>query len=85
VAVVPRDELRGGDGAGALVAGDPESPVGRGADGVDDRVVAVEQLLARDVGADLDSAEEPEVRVLRGLLVDARDGFDLRVVRCSAA
>ena len=33
------------------------------------------------MAAELDAAEEAEARVLRGLLVDARDALDLRVVR----
>ena len=80
VAVVPGDELGGGDRPRAIVAGDPEPVVGGRADGVHDCVVAPEQLRGRHVGADLDTAEEAEVRVLRGLLVDARHRLDLRVV-----
>ena len=47
---------------------------------VDDRVVVLEQLLARDVLAEGDVAEEAKARVRGGLLVDARDRLDLRVV-----
>jgi hypothetical protein len=43
-------------------------------------VVALEQLGARDVLAQLHAAEEAEARLLGGLLVDARDRLDLRVV-----
>ena len=64
----------------AVLARDPEPVVVARADRVDDRVVALEQLPALDVGAELDAAEEAEARVLRGLLVDARDRLDLRVV-----
>ena len=46
VAVVPGDELGGGDRPRAVVAGDSQPVVGRRADRVDDRVVALEQLLA---------------------------------------
>ena len=52
----------------------------RRAGGVDDRVVVGEQLLARDVLAEGDVAEEAKARMRGGLLVDARDGLDLGVV-----
>ena len=84
VAVVPGDELRGRVRAGAVLARDAEAVVGRGADRVDDGVVALQQVLAGDVRAELDAAEEAEARVLGGLLVDARDALDLRVVRRDA-
>ena len=60
--------------------GMPERPVDGRAGRVDDRVVVREQLLAGDVLAELDVAEEAEARVRGGLLVDAGDGLDLRVV-----
>jgi hypothetical protein len=44
-------------------------------------VIALQQLFAGDVGAQLDAAEEAEVGMLRGLVVHARDGLDLRMVR----
>jgi hypothetical protein len=62
------------------VAADSERPVGRGAGGVDDRVVVREQVLARDVLAERDVAVVAEAGVRGGLLVDARDGLDLGVV-----
>ena len=65
VAVVPGDELGGRPRAGQVLAGDPEPPVGLRADRVDDRVVEREQLLVRDVAADLDVAEEAEARAAR--------------------
>ena len=80
VAVVPGDERRGRPRAGQVLAGDAEPPVGLRADGVDDRVVEREQLLVRDVAADLDVAEEAEARPRRGLLERARDGLDVLVV-----
>ena len=60
--------------------GDAEAVVERRADRVDDRVVALEQLLARDVGAELDAAEEAKARLRSGPLIDARDRLDLRMV-----
>ena len=61
----------------------PGMPSGRSADGaggVDDRVVALGELGARDVTPELDAAEEAEARVRGDLLEHARDGLDLRVV-----
>ena len=80
VGVVPGDELGGRVGAGQVLAGDPELAVGRGAVGVDHRVVALGELGDADVAADLDVAEEPEALAGRGLLVDADHLLDLRVV-----
>ena len=80
VAVVPGDELGGGDRPRAVVARDSQPVVGRRADRVDDRVVALEQVLRRHVGAELDAAEEAEARMLRRLVVHPRDRLDLRVV-----
>jgi hypothetical protein len=84
VAVVPGDEVGGRVGAGEVLARDPEPVVLRRPDRIDDRVVVPEQLLARDVGAELDAAEVAEGRVGRRLLVDPGDGLDLRVVRGDA-
>ena len=80
VAVVPADELGGGVRAGEVFAGDAEGTVDGRAGGVDDRVVVGEQVLARDVHAEVDVAEEAEARVGGGLLVDAGDGLDLGMV-----
>ena len=80
MAVVPGDEFGCGPGAGQILAGDPELPVGLGADGVDDCVVEPAQFLVRDVLADLDVAEEAEARLRRRLLEGARDGLDVRMV-----
>ena len=55
-----------------------------GADRVDDDVVTLEQLGAGDVLAERDAAEEAEVLVRGGLLIDARHVLDLRVVRGDA-
>ena len=80
VAVVPGDELGGGEGAGEILAGNPQPPVGLRADRVDHGVVEAGELLVGDVPADLDVAEEAEARLLRGLLERPRDGLDLRVI-----
>ena len=81
VAVVPGHELERAVAAGPVLAGDAELVVGRGADRVEHDVVAVEQVLAAHVAAELDAPVEAEAGVLRGLLVDARDALDLGVIR----
>ena len=80
MAVVPADELGRGVRAGEVFAGDAERTVDGRAGGVDDRVVVVEEILARDVLAEGDVAEEAEAGMGGGLLVDAGDGLDLGVV-----
>ncbi len=80
VAVVPADEVGRGPTAGERFTGDAERPVGGRAGGVDDGVVALKQLLTRDVCPEFDVSEEAEARVQRGLLVDAHDGLDLGMV-----
>ena len=80
VAVVPADELGRGVRAGQVFAGDAQRAVHRRAGRVDDRVVVLQQVLARDVLAEGDVAEVAKARVRRGLLVHARDRLDLRVV-----
>jgi hypothetical protein len=80
VAVVPADEAGGRPDAGQVGAGDPEGAVRLGADGVDHGVVALHELVAVHVPADLDVAEPAQARVGRRLVVDPRDGLDLRVV-----
>ena len=65
VAVVPGDERRGRPRARQVLARDAEAAVGLRADGVDDRVVEAQQLLVRDVAADLDVAEEAEAGLAR--------------------
>src|SRR4051794_30876445 len=84
MAVVPSHELGSRVRAGAILALDAQPVVGHRPDRVDDRVVAVEQLLARDVGAQLDASEEAETFLRGGLLVAARDRLDLRVIRRNA-
>ncbi len=80
--VVPGHEVECADAAGQVLARDPEPPLGGGADGVEHGVVPLEQVLAVDVGAELDVAEEPEPLVLGGLVEGCRHQLDLRVVRC---
>ena len=83
VAVVPGDECRRRPRAGELLAGDAELPVGLRAHRVDDRVVALGELVVRHVAAELDVPEEAEPVVARDLLERARDGLDVRVVGCN--
>ena len=80
VGVVPGDELGGRMAAGEVLAGDPKVPVGRGAVGVDDRVVVVGELGGAHVPADLHVAEEAKALPRGRLLVYADHRFDLRVV-----
>ena len=80
VAVVPGHELGRRVRSRPVLARDPEPVVDRRADRVEHAVVALEQVLAADVGAELDAAEEAEAGLLRGLLVHPRDALDLRVV-----
>ncbi len=78
--VVPGDELGGGVRSGQVLTGNPELAVGGGAVGIDDSVVALGQLLGRDVAADLYVAVKGEAVAGRCLRVDANHRFDLRVV-----
>ena len=71
VGVVPADERGGGMAAGQVLAGDAEALVGLASDRVDDRVVALLELVDGDVLADLDVAEEAKAVARRGLLIDA--------------
>src|SRR3954447_14019431 len=80
MAVVPGHELGGRVRARAVLAGDAEPVVVGRSDRVDDGVVALEELLAGDLAAQRDAAEEAEARLGRRLLVDARDRLELGVV-----
>ena len=80
VAVVPGHEPPGGVAARAVLAGDAEPVLVVGPDRVHDRVVALQQLRARDVLAEHDAAEEAEARLGGGLLVHPRDRLDVRVI-----
>lgn len=59
MAALRGEELRRGMSAVDVLARDPRSDVGRGAERVDDDVVVLEQVLATDIAAKLDVAEEP--------------------------
>src|SRR5215210_7758819 len=85
MAVVPGDELGGGPAARQVLAGDAHAPVCLGAHRVDDGVVARVQVLVGYVAPVLDVAVEAELRVRRGLLVDAADGLDVGVIRGDSA
>ena len=85
VAVVPGHELGGGPAAGKVLARNAHAPVGLGADGVDHGVVALGEVVVREVAAEFDVAVEAELGVLGGLLVDAADRLDVRVVGGHAA
>ena len=65
---------------GSSSPGDAELPVGLRAHRVDDRVVALGELVVRHVAPELDVPEEAEPVVARDLLERARDGLDVRVV-----
>ncbi len=80
VAVVPRDELRGGEAALEVLAGNAEVAVARRAHGVHDGVVVAAQVVVGEVAAELHVPEEAHARVLQDLLVEARDALDLLVV-----
>ena len=63
-----------------VLAGNVHPPVGLRAEGVDDGVVELGQLVVGDVTADLHVAEEAEPGALRDPLERTRDGLDLGVV-----
>ena len=67
VGVVPADEVYGGD-TGQVLTGDAHWAVRLGAHGVDNRVVALGELIGRHVFAHGDVAEESESLVCRRLL-----------------
>ena len=80
VAVVPGDELGGGEGAVELLALHAELAVRLRTDGVEHTVVAAEQLIAAHIAAHGHIAEEAEARVGRRLLEGAGDALDLGMV-----
>ncbi len=80
VGVVPVDELGGRVAAGQVLALDPEVAIDAGPIGEEDGVIALLELGDGDVAADLDVAEEAELRPGGGLLVDPDHRLDLRVV-----
>ena len=81
VAVVPGDKLGGGVRATQILPRDPEPLVDRGADRVEDDVVVLEQLLATDIGPELDVAEEAKAFVFARPVVGSSHRLDLRMVR----
>ena len=93
VAVVPTDEVDRGDAAGQVLAGDAEPALGLRAHRVDDRVVALQELVAGDHPAALPARaellvvsqvhvpEEPELLAAGGLVVLRAHRLDLRMVR----
>ena len=60
MAVVPGHELGRRPRARKILARDAETTIGLRTDGVDHRVVQLEQLLVRHVPSDLDVSEEAE-------------------------
>ena len=80
MAVVPGDERGGRPRARQVLARDPHAPVGLCADGVDHRVVELDEIRVVDVAADLDVADEAEAGLRGDLLERPRDGLDLRMV-----
>jgi hypothetical protein len=85
VAVVPGDELGRGKAAGQILAGDPERLVGLRARGVHHGGVVPHQLGVRDVGADLDVAEEAAAALERLPVERVLQALDLLMVRRDAA
>ena len=81
VAAVPVHEVGGGVAAGQVLAGDAEPPVAHGPGGVDHRVVGGHQLVAGDVLAEVDPAQEADVRAFQHLAQVLRDGLYRLVVR----
>jgi hypothetical protein len=84
MAVIPGHELGCGDAACEIFPRDVESPVGLGTDGIDDHVVMLVQVVARDIGAKVDVTEEAKPRIGRRALIYLGDGFDLLMVRSYA-
>ena len=80
MAVVPADELGRADDAGQILAGNAELAVVRRADGEDDRVVELEQLVDRHVAADGDIADEVDARAFGDLVVALADRLQRLVV-----
>ena len=80
VAVVPADEVGRGDAAGEVLAGDAETAFALRSDGVEHGVVALEQFVAGDVGAEVDVTVEPEPGSGGDLFVLPAHRLDLRVV-----
>ena len=86
VAVVPGDEVGGAVRAGQIDAGDVERGVADRAGREDHGVVALPQLVERDVAADLDVADEADRAagspsgMVEHLVQRGHDALDARVV-----
>ena len=80
VTVVPRDEVGAAVALGGVDAGNVEGGVGVGSGGEDDGVIVLLELGHRDVTADLDVADEPNVPALEDLVEGHDDLLDARVV-----
>ena len=78
--VVPGDEVGGAVRAGQVDAGDVERGVADRAGGEDHGVVALAQLVERDVAADLDVADEADGAGVEHLVERVHDALDARVV-----
>ena len=81
VPVVPGHEVGRRMASPEVLPRNAHAAVGLGARRVDDLVVVGAQILDRHVLAQLDVAEEPELRVGGGLVEGGRDVLDLLVVR----
>ncbi len=84
VAVVETDELAGTEGPVELGAGDAQVTVAGGAGGEDDRVVVVAHLVDGEVPADLDVAQQADLRLVQHGVQRLHDALDARVIRCHA-
>ena len=84
MAAVPVDEVGGGVASRPVLARDAQPPVPHRAGRVDDRVVGRQQVVAGDVLAEVDPADEPDVRALQHLAQVLRDRLDRLMVRRDA-
>ena len=80
VPVEPGHEVGGAVGAGQVDAGDVERGVPDRAGGEDHGVVALLQVVDRDVAADLDVADEADGAGVEHLVQRVHDALDARVV-----
>ena len=78
VGIVEADELAGADGV--LAAGDVQRTVIGGARGVDNRIVELLELVNGDVLADVDVAEQADLRLVHHLVEGLDDALNTRVV-----
>ena len=80
VAVVEADELAGAEGAVEVGAGDAQFAVAGGAGGEDDGVVVVTHLVDGEVLADLDVAQQADLRLVEHRVQRPDDALDARMV-----